>query len=151
MKKISGGYAKAGQLAFLLFFTLIVLLLSYVVITKNFTLSGLVFLLFVLFITGLILYISFSYADIYVSDDFIIIKKLFSVKKKSITEIQEIDKGIIPLAYFIKFNGNLTVLFTLKSSEVFEQLLSSDLNEGLNILKSKLLDDSENTNINHSE
>jgi hypothetical protein len=151
MKKISGGYAKAGQLALLLFFTPLVLLLSYVVITKNFTLNGLVFLLFVLFIIGLILYISFSYADIYVSDDFIIIKKLFSVKKKSITEIQEIDKGIIPLAYFIKFNNNLKVLFTLQSSEIFEQFLSSDSNKGLNILKSKLLKDNENPNIEHSE
>ena len=136
--KLSGGYARAVQLMLILFFTPVTLLLFYLIFTKNVSVNGLLFLIFFLSITTLILYIGFSYADLFVSEDYLIIKKIFNKKRMHLSEIQDIDRGLIPFSYYIKFKDNSKVKFTSKYTDVPKLFLSMDPDKGLKKIKDML-------------
>jgi len=136
--KLSGGYARAGQLMLILFFTPVTLLLFYLIFTKNVSVNGLLFLIFFLSITTLILYIGFSYADLFVSEDYLIIKKIFNKKRMHLSEIQDIDRGLIPFSYYIKFKDNSKVKFTSKYTDVPKLFFSMDPDKGLKKIKDML-------------
>jgi hypothetical protein len=136
--KLSGGYARAGQLMLILFFTPVTLLLFYLIFTKNASVNGLLFLIFFLSITTLILYIGFSYADLFVSEDYLIIKKIFNKKRMHLSEIHEIDRGLIPFSYYIKFKDNSRVKFTSKYTDFPKLFFSMDPDKGLKKIKDML-------------
>jgi len=136
--KLSGGSARAGQLMLILFFTPITLFLSYVIFTKNVSVNGLLFLIFFLSIATLILYTGFSYADLFVSEDYLIIKKIFNNKRMHLSEIQNIDRGLIPFSYYIKFKDNSRVKFTSKYTDVPKLFFSMDPDKGLKKIKNML-------------
>lgn len=137
MRKISGGYARAGQLTLMVFFTPFAFSLSYIILTENFTVGGVLFLFFFISIIAFFLWKVFSYADIYLSDDSLVIKKIFSTKKKNIAEIKEVDKALMPFTYYLIFEDKLKIYFTSNASDILKQFFSIDSNKGLNTLKSK--------------
>jgi hypothetical protein len=137
--KLSGGSARAGQLMLILFFTPVILLVFYLVLVKNFSTNGLLFLLFFLSITILILYIGFSYADLFVSENYLIIKRIFKTKKMHLSDIQNIDRGLIPFSYHIKFKDDSRIKFKSKYTDVPKLFFSMDPDKGLKEIKSILL------------
>jgi len=136
--KLSGGSARAGQLMLVLIFTPITLLLFYLIFTKNASINGLLFLIFFLCIATLILYLSFSYADLFVSEDYLIIKKIFNNRRIHLSEIKDIDRGLIPFSYYIKFKDNSKVKFTSKYTNIPKLFFSMDPDKGLNKIKDML-------------
>lgn len=145
--KLSGGSARAGQLMLILFFTPVTLLVLYLILAKNASVNGLLFIIFFLSITTLILYIGFSYADLFISEDYLIMKRIFNNKKKYLSEIQDIDRGLLPFSYYIKFKDNSSVKFTSKYTEVPKLFFSMDPDKGLNDIKSILLKNENSGNI----
>lgn len=138
MEKISGGSAKAGQLMQLFFFAPFTVLLLYITIL-NFSIGILFFLFFCIGIIALIFYNGYDYADLYLCDDFLIIKKIFITKKIHINDIIEINRALLPFTYYIRFNNNYMVYFTSKYSDIPKLFLSLDSEKGLNRIKSILL------------
>lgn len=140
-EKISGGSARLAQVMLLLFCMPYIFFLSYLTITQDITLSGIAFLLAFIFVITLVLIKVFSYADIYLSNDLLVIKKIFSAKSKYITEIKEVDKSLVPFTYYIKFEDKLKVFFFSNTSDLFKQLVSFDPDKGLKIIRTKLSKD----------
>lgn len=136
--KLSEGSARAGQLMLILFFTPILLLVVYLVFVKNFSTNGLLFLLFFLSISTFALYRVFSHADLYVSEENLIIKKIFNTRKMHLSEIQEIDRSLIPFSYHIIFKDKSRVRFS-KYTDVPKLIFSMDPDKGLKEIKSILL------------
>ena len=136
--KLSGGSARVGQLMLILFFIPVILWVFYIVFVKNFSTNGLLFLLFFISITTLILYRGFSYADLFLSEDKLIIKKIFKIREVHLSEIQDVDRGLIPFSYNIKFKDNSRVKFS-KYTDVPKSFFSMDPDKGLNEIKSILL------------
>ena len=139
-KKISGGYARVAQVMLISFFMPFISFLAYTILTKNLTLEGVLFLFIFCALIALIIRHGFSYADIYVSDDSLIIKKIFITKSRYIKEIKEIDKALIPFTYYIRFDDNFKVSFFSETTDIFKQLVGSDTDRGLEITKTKLSD-----------
>jgi Ca2+/Na+ antiporter len=137
-EKISGGSVLAGQIMLILFFTPLSLWISYIIIAKNTSMKGIVFLIIFLLIAFLIIRLSYLYADIYISEHYLIIKKIFYTKKISLSEIKEIDKALAPLTYFIKFENNNKIYLSIKYSELPSIFFSNDPDKGLKLLKTKL-------------
>jgi hypothetical protein len=134
-EKISGGSARAAQLMSILFSTPVIFLLFF---KMDFSVNGVIFLFFILAIIVLFLYESFSYADIYKSDDSLVIKKIFNTKIRKISEVKEIDRALVPFSFYIKFENKYKVYFSSELRDIPKQFLSSDPDKVLNALKSTL-------------
>ncbi|QEC53048.1 hypothetical protein EDD80_10410 [Anseongella ginsenosidimutans] len=139
IEKISGGSARLNQLMLLLFFLPFVWLLTYIILAKNFSLAGGAFLLFCIAMCCLIIRNGFSYADLYVSEHCLIIKKLFSIKSKPTAKIKKIDKALLPFTLYVEFEDSTKAFFFSRTSEVFKQLISSDPEKSVKFIKKKLL------------
>jgi hypothetical protein len=87
---------------------------------------------------SLFLYIGLSYGDLYLTDDYLIIKKIFTYKKVDLSEIVEIERALIPFTYYLKFKNSKTIYFTSKLSDIPRLFFSMDPDKGLKELKSTL-------------
>ncbi|WP_299821621.1 hypothetical protein [uncultured Pontibacter sp.] len=124
-EKISGGFAVVGHALVLLFFVPLCLFLLYI-ITKNFSFEGVIFLLAFLVPSILVVRHAYTYADLYLEGNTIIVKKLFSVKAKPIAEYKTVEQAIMPLKYCIKFQDGSKACFALTSSKIFRHIISTD-------------------------
>jgi hypothetical protein len=129
-EKISVGSARALQLMVILFLTPLWLFLVFIIFTKNLSVEGLLFLIFSSSIIALILYVSFSYADLYVSGEFLITKRLFTSSQKLLSEISDVDRALTPFSFYIKFTNNTKVYFTSKHNDIPKILLNIDPDSG---------------------
>ncbi|MCJ8167103.1 hypothetical protein MKJ04_19835 [Pontibacter sp. E15-1] len=136
-EKISGGFAVIGHALALIFFVPLCLFLLYIIITKNFSFEGVIFLLAFLVSSILVVRYAYTYADLYLEGKIIIVKKLFSVKVKPIAEYKTIEQAIMPLKYCIKFQDGSKVCFTLTSSKTFRHIISTDPERVLKELRLK--------------
>ena len=127
MEKISGGFARVGQFVLLAFFIPFISFLSYVIIRKNFGFDGIsvltAFIVLILFIT----WKAFSYGDIFISNNSLVIKK--------------IDRAMLPNTYYLKLEDASKVFFFSKTSEIFKQLIKSGPNNYLRSLRERILMD----------
>ncbi|WP_242928573.1 hypothetical protein [Pontibacter vulgaris] len=139
-EKISGGYAVVGQVMVLLVIIPLCVFLLYIIVTKNFSIEGIGFLLTFLVPSILVIRHAYTYADLYLEGDNIIIKKLFSAKAKPITRFKSVEQTIIPLKYCIKFQDGSKVCFALTSSSIFRHIISSDPDKVLKELRLKFQD-----------
>ncbi|WP_242919696.1 hypothetical protein [Pontibacter liquoris] len=125
-EKISGGFAAVGHALVLLFFVPLCLFLLYIIITKNFSFEGVIFLLAILIPSVLVVRHAYTYADLYLEGNTIIVKKLFSVKAKPIAEYKTVEQAIMPLKYCIKFQDGSKACFALNTSSIFRHITSTD-------------------------
>lgn len=137
-KKVSGGYPRIAQIMLLLFFVPFTLFLTYIIFSKNLTVEGGVFLVGFLSAIFLVLKFGFSYADIYLSENHILIKKLFTTRKNSLEKISEINESFFPFTYYIKV-GESKIYFLPKATDLSKQLLSFNPDKGLELIKEKLV------------
>lgn len=137
INKISGGSARAGQLMQLLFFVPFSLILLYLTLV-NFSFGIFLFFTFCSAIMSLVLYIGLSYRDLYLTGDYLIIKKIFTSQKVNLSEIVEIEKALLPFTYYLKFKNNQTVYFTSKLGDFPRFFFSMDSEKGLKELKAIL-------------
>ncbi len=137
LEKVSGGYAVMGQAMLLLFLLPITSLLFFVILTKNFSSEGMTFLAFVMVIAFLMLRLMFSYADIYLSQGIIVMKKLFGVRKSPVSDYKRIEKALLPFTYYIEFENGKKVYFSTLLSEIWETATSSDPDRGLKAIRLK--------------
>ena len=141
MEKISGGFARVGQFVLLAFFIPFISFLSYVIIRKNFGFDGIsvltAFIVLILFIT----WKAFSYGDIFISNNSLVIKKCFSNKHIPMKEVKEIDRAMLPNTYYLKLEDASKVFFFSKTSEIFKQLIKSGPNNYLRSLRERILMD----------
>lgn len=148
IEKINSGSAQAGQIMCMLFFIPFLFLLLYIVIV-NFSMD---LLIFVIILTTIIIFIfknAFSYADIYIKEGNIIIKKIFFTRSKKLSDIKEIDRAFLPITYSILFKDNFKVYFMARVLDIFKQFFSSDPDKLTNRIKDNLLlDDSNPANSN---
>jgi hypothetical protein len=140
-ENISIGSARLAQAMFLLFFLPLILCVTYIVISKNFTIEATGFLFIFIALIYLILKQMFSYADIYKYNQQIIAKKVFSTIIKSTSEIKSIEEAILPFTFYIIFQDNSKVYFLVEPTNLLRHLTSSDTKKGLRTLKEKLLKD----------
>lgn len=136
-EKISGGGAVLAHVLFLLFFVPFAVFVTYIVIDKNNSTEGVVFLIIFLAIILLILRHILSYADIYLGENIIIVKKIFTEKKKSVAELQRIDRALLPFTYYIEFKNGNKEYFFLKSLEILHQVITLDRDKILKELRLK--------------
>jgi hypothetical protein len=123
--KLNGGSARAGQLMLLLIFTPILLFLCRIIF-KNFSLGGIVFLGLISISIYLFLRNAFSYADLFLEDNTIVIKKLFTVRRLRISYYKKLKKALLPFTYYIEFEGAKKIFFFLPSKQLLQELSSLD-------------------------
>ncbi|MFC7526941.1 hypothetical protein ACFQRK_23495 [Parapedobacter sp. GCM10030251] len=137
-KKLSGGQPRAAQVMLLLFFIPFASFLSYIIFSKNFTVEGILVLSVFLLAISLVLKFGFSYADVYLSRNTIVIRKLFIKKEISLQNIEEINKSFLPFTYYIKV-GKSKISFLPNASDLSKHLLSLDSNKALELIKEKFV------------
>ncbi len=135
-KKVSAGYPKLAQIMLLLFFVPFTLFLSYVIFSKNFTSEGIVFLSIFFVAIFLVLRFAFYYADIYLSESHVIVKKLFITKKVGLERIGEVNESFFPFTYYIKV-GRSKMYFLPNATDLSKQLLSFNHTKGLALIREK--------------
>lgn len=135
-RKVSGGYPRVSQIMLLLFFAPFTIFLSYIIFSKNFTSEGIVFLSIFLVAIFLVLRFGFSYADIYLSDNQMVVKKLFSTKNIGLKEIRGIEESFFPFTYYVKV-GKSKIYFLPNATDLSKHLLSFNPQEGLGLIKEK--------------
>jgi len=140
-ENISIGSARLAQAMFLLFFLPFILFITYIVLSKNFTIEGVGILVIFIAPSYLILKHTFSYADIYKYNHQIIAKKVFRTTIRSTSEIKNIEEAILPFTFYIIFNDNSKVYFLVEPTNLVRHLTTSDTQIGLRTLKEKLLKD----------
>ncbi|MCX2741578.1 hypothetical protein [Pontibacter anaerobius] len=133
-KNIGGGSAILGQAMLLLFFVPFCLFLLYI-ITRNFSIEGVAFVSVILVLSILVVVHAYTYADIYLEGDNIIVKKLFYVKSKPIAAYRTVEQAIMPLKYCIIFQDGSKACFVLSISSIFRHVISSDPNRVLKELR----------------
>ncbi|RNI21917.1 hypothetical protein [Rufibacter latericius] len=136
-EKISSGFAVLAHAMVLLFFIPLCLFLLYIIITKNLSLEGIGFLSAFFIPSILIVRYAFSYADLYLEGNTLIVKKLFGVKVKPIAEYKTVEEAIMPLKYCLKFQDGSKAYFALTSSSKFRHILSLDPDKALLELRLK--------------
>ena len=140
-KRISGGSARLGQLMLLLFFSPFTILLIYLMLAKNLSSEGIIFTGLLLAPIILIVYNSFRFGDIYLLDETLIIRKLFTTEKKPIAKIVNIETTLFPFAFHLKFDDMYKVMFFSKTADIFKQIISNKPSTLKEELKSKLSSD----------
>ena len=140
-KRISGGSARLGQLMLLLFFSPFIVLLIYLMLAKNLSSEGIIFTGLLLAPIILIVYNSFRFGDIYLLDETLIIRKLFTTEKKPIAKIVNIETTLFPFAFHLKFDDMYKVMFFSKTADIFKQIISNKPSTLKEELKSKLSSD----------
>ena len=120
--KISGGSAVLGQLFLLMFLLPLVMVFSYLIL-KKLTFDVISFLLPIYAIIFLIFKNGFSYTDVYVVGDELIFKKIFFTTRASKSQINEVDKGFLPITFYISLNNGSKFFF---HSSIFELYKGSD-------------------------
>jgi hypothetical protein len=76
-----------------------------------------------------------SFADIYVTNDHVVFKKVIGTQQRLFSEIKRIDEGFLPINYYIEFKGGNKVYFQLKSDDLLTRFGSSNSKEAVNKLK----------------
>ncbi len=136
--KISGGYARVSQILILLFFTPFLVTLIYVIFSNKVTIQSLIFLFALSFVMILFVWNAFSYSDVYLTNDLIISKKLFSTKRKRRNEIKNITEAFRPFTYKIEFIDGKKISFLSTLFDNFKHILSSDPNATLTSVSNKI-------------
>ena len=136
--KVSGGYVRIAQVGILVFFVPLLSFLSYGIIINNFSINGLSFLFVFISVTSLVLWHVFSYSDVYVSNDLIVAKKLFTTKCKKRSEVKQVTKAIRPFTYRVKFIDGEKIIFMSTVSDTFKQLLSLDPDATLKVIRKSM-------------
>jgi len=138
IKKISGGYPRVWQAMQVLFFVpyTLFLLYLYIMLSKSVTTKGIVFLAFFLVAIFLVLRLGFAYADIYLSESHVIVKKLFRTRTVKMEEITEVNESFLPFTYYIKLSKS-KVYFLPNVTDLSKQLLSFKPTKGLELIKEK--------------
>ncbi len=135
--KLNGGFPRVAQLMLPMIFLPFLCLLCLLMVKKP-NLSSFVFsvpiILFMIFIIKRI----YSYADLYIENDELIISKLFFSKRIKLIECTDITDTLLPFTFCLKFKSNRKVFFFSKSSEIIRQLKYSDQTSYLNFLKRRL-------------
>ena len=91
-EKVTGGETVLGQVLLLSFFIPFSLLITYTIVSKNLTQEGFIFLAIFLVAIFLIVRFILSFADIYVGENVIIVRRVFSKKERPLLEIQRINR-----------------------------------------------------------
>lgn len=81
---------------------------------------------------------AYTYADLYLEGDIIIIKKLFHVKFKPLADYKTVEQAILPLKYFILFQDGTKVYFVLAISSMLKHVTGTDPDRVLKELRLKL-------------
>lgn len=136
IKKVSGGYPIVAQTMLLLFFVPFTSLLSYIILSKNFTSEGCVFLAVFIVAIFFVLRFGFSYADIYLSEGSVVVKKLFIKRMVKMEEIIEINESFFPFTYYIRLVKS-KVYFLPNATDLSRQLLSFNPTKGLELIREK--------------
>lgn len=131
--KISGGSVVLGQLFLLIFLLPLVIIFSYLTL-KKLTFDVVSFLLPLYAVIFLIFKNGFSYTDVYIVGDELIFKKIFFKKRVSKNQINEVDKGFLPITFYISLNDGSKFFF---QSSIFDLYQGSD--KTLSKIKDKLL------------
>ncbi len=79
-----------------------------------------------------------SFADVYISSDQIVYKRVTGVKRRPLSEIRSVDEGILPFNYYLEFIDDKKVYFQLKPSDMLKRFSDSGSNNILNSLKQRL-------------
>jgi hypothetical protein len=135
-EKLNGGSAIGVQVMLLIFFLPFIVFLAYIIFS-NFSLEGLTFLIVLSALITLIIRNAFSYADIYIHGNTLLLKKLFYSNKKSVKNYKALNKALLPFTYFIEFDDYQRVYFFLQTSEVIKEAFSLDPDQVLKRLRSK--------------
>lgn len=139
--KLSMGYVKIGQVGILIFFIPLIGFLTYGIVTKNLTVNGLSFLFAFILAVTLFIWNALSYSDLYISNDLIVAKKLFSTQCIQRSEVQQVTKALRPFTYRIKLIDGRKIIFMCSISDFFKQLLSSNPDLTLTAIKKRIAKD----------
>lgn len=139
-EKISGGYPIVGQVIQLMVFIPLILLLSYITFATEITGGGLVFWACCLVGVSVILRITFSYGEIYMAQEKIIIKTLFKEKTISLKEVKRVGESFLPFTYYIKYNQS-KIHFSPRNTDLIKHLLSLHPNKSLELIREKFSKD----------
>jgi len=134
--KVNGNSAVFTQTLLLIFFLPVLLLVLYIVITKNPSVEGFGFLSVLIMVNIIVMKIALSFADIYISDDKIIIKKVTGEQTKSKLEVRSIDEAILPFTYYVEFDKG-KFYFQLKPKDILKRVAGQNSEETLAQIKEK--------------
>ena len=135
LTNISGDYARIFQGMLLLFIIPFCFLYLFITLNNNLNIKELLYGLLIVIISGAIIRYGFLYSDIFLFDDKLIVKKIFSTKKVELDRIEIVEKTILPLTYRICFSNNFKVYFFLKSADIFKSIFNMDSNRVIDEIK----------------
>lgn len=123
--KLNGWSAVVAQILLIVLFGPMFILVVLSVFGGPLTFEAVVFLLVFLSFSLLVFRFSFRFADIYIENDRIVIRKLFSKVELQNDQISSFGKALLPLTYYIKYNSS-KILFMMDLSDLPKQIFSQD-------------------------
>lgn len=137
-EKLSGGLARAAQLLFSLFFSIIAIFIGLIVYFNGVNIEQVVFFIVIILFNTFLIYWVYKYADIYLTNDLLYQKRLFNSISRSIRDIKNVDRAIMPFTYLIIVKDNSKVFFFSKEDRLIGEAFNGGTNEYLIWLKKKL-------------
>jgi hypothetical protein len=108
---ISFGSARILQLMTLMFFISFVSFATYIILTKNPTLGGFVFILCCFVAGWLFIYQTMLYGDLTIDDEKLIVKKITYSKAYQLTDIKIVDEALLRYTFYIEFENSKKIYF----------------------------------------
>lgn len=135
-ERISTGYTVFIQGVIISFCVLLVLVIA-LIINKDLDETAWIFLCCIFIFILIIVKRLMSFADLYLSSDYIIYRRIIGEKKRLISEIKAVNEGFLPFNYYIEFNDGKRIYFQLKPKDMLRRLGDSNKTV-LNNFKKKL-------------
>jgi hypothetical protein len=108
---ISIGSARMLQVLILMFFVSFISFVTYIILTKNPSLEGLVFIIGCTGLALIFIYQAMSYGDLTISGDRLRVKKIIKSKDYPFTDIKTVDRALLPYTFYIEFKNYKKVYF----------------------------------------
>lgn len=134
-EQISTGYTVIIQGIILSFSVLLVIVAAFL-INKDLDKTAWVILCCVFIFILIIIVKLMSFADLYLSSDHIIYRRIIGEKKRHISDVKSINEGFLPFNYYIEFFDGRKIYFQLKPRDMLQRLGDSHQTV-LNNLKKK--------------
>lgn len=136
-EQISTGYTVILQ-GVLSFFTLLILVtIGFLLSNTPLDTGAWVIIFCIIVFISILLWRLFSFADVYISLDHIICKKITGEKRSSLSAIRSLNDSFFPFIYYIEFKNDKKVYFQLKPSDMVKSLFSLDPDSLLECLRKK--------------
>ncbi|MGV8878482.1 MAG: hypothetical protein ACOH2A_05580 [Sphingobacteriaceae bacterium] len=137
-ERISTGYTVILQAIVGSFVILLLAAIAFLLKNKSLDATAWIIICCIIIFIIILVWQLFSFADVYVSSDKLIYKKIIGIKNKPLSFIKSVKEGLLPFNYYIEFMDNKRVYFQLKPRDMLKRYSSSNADSVTKSLKKRL-------------